>query len=1011
MPDQGLDSNGKSDKKDADVGSIHNNLGVIVEDDDAMDEDMSSPNNKESADHAHNNDDDVDQQIDKIQNEFPGWVESSDSDEDGSEDNKETEASDDNDHDNDQDGSEDDSDSPTEEQTVDEYPGSKIRRPSITRRTSATPKKKRPSSSSSTTTSNASSASTSSKSGTASGKKIMKKSKKTVKPKGSKGSLSTAAARQATEEAKLEAAKPIVSQFLELENTKMNDKLLQVFMINGRERSSDRMIPFVVGSITRLDPEVAKTFNHDMDIDATQEAKFMSRVQQCSRKRDYSDINLMKKSYTAMNFFTRSDVYNEFILSNNHQIIVKELFKIFRPESDGNFYHFQKVFETILKKFRSQTMTTLFEDVDAETGESRTPLIFDMLPFLDQSPVALSMIKVLFPAFTYGFVDKFQEYYGILQNGHFLEMLLAMVTLIDDPSQSIGDFVVILLDEATRSKEAKIFLSCLADDPIWADRLAQGVQSASSSKRHSCIEIIYSILVRSIQNPFQDMFSNSIYITQRTYDGVESHLERVATEFAKSLSKHIPSLCQVFVKSQNGGGKISLPGYVVPTSFTVARLWLLDSIYHCLTDIKENPQLLESIPEQFWSMLVDSFVHFRFNNAYHVQFYKMFRMALYSEQQVIYQRFFVNTGLVNRLIDHYNEKSRPTGSRGYIILILNCVRLSVELEFRDAAEAKVEADTSESAEDKVKVSDISPQFWTDLLNSNADWEAFQAPLREATLEQTQDTLCDVDPNLRFQFAPLQARHPAEAPLTKRHIGIPGVTALGNDGIDLGSRYGNSLGFGVPMKYDRSQDTQKKEKEAQTMEQEIQKALANLMPIVDWKLIPPQRVLNAIANSKNKQGDTNKSNGSSSAGASQANGQSSESEADNSTTATTTDTTNAISDTGSSAATANGGSKPKKKKKNKKRKSEKEHQEPDEESRSNGHSDSAKSDQDSTCNEVAGQTTDCPESSRQETTHMDLDEEQRLERRREKNREKKRRNKLKKSQLSSQTSNAGVNPIE
>jgi hypothetical protein len=64
-------------------------------------------------------------------------------------------------------------------------------------------------------------------------KKITKKSKVSVKPKSSKGSLSSAAARQATEEAKLEAAKPIVSRFLELENTKLNDKLLQVFMING----------------------------------------------------------------------------------------------------------------------------------------------------------------------------------------------------------------------------------------------------------------------------------------------------------------------------------------------------------------------------------------------------------------------------------------------------------------------------------------------------------------------------------------------------------------------------------------------------------------------------------------------------------------------------------------------------------------------------------------------------------------------------------------------------------
>lgn len=72
-------------------------------------------------------------------------------------------------------------------------------------------------------------------------KKIAKKSKKSVKPKSSKGSLSNAAARQATEEAKLEAAKPIVSRFLELENPKLNEKMLQVFMINGTNTTKNNV--------------------------------------------------------------------------------------------------------------------------------------------------------------------------------------------------------------------------------------------------------------------------------------------------------------------------------------------------------------------------------------------------------------------------------------------------------------------------------------------------------------------------------------------------------------------------------------------------------------------------------------------------------------------------------------------------------------------------------------------------------------------------------------------------
>ncbi|KAG9064551.1 hypothetical protein KI688_002809 [Linnemannia hyalina] len=673
-------------------------------------------------------------------------------------------------------------------------------------------------------------------------KKITKKSKVSVKPKSSKGSLSSAAARQATEDAKLEAAKPIVSRFLELENTKLNDKLLQVFMING-------MLPFVIECITRLDPEIAKELNEDMDGDETnQESKFMTRLKYSRRKRDYADINVMKKSYTTMNFLTRSDVYNEFILSSGHQVIVKELFKIFRPESNGNFYHFQKVFETILKKFRSHTMLTLFEDVDPATGQAKTPLVLEMLPFLDQAPVALSMIKVLFPAYTYGFAERVQDFYRVLQRGHFMEMLLTMVTLADDPTPSMGDFVVSLLDEATRAKDAKIFFSCLRDDPIWAERLVQGVLSDSPVRRHSCIEIIYSILVRSIQLPFQDMFANSIYITEKSYDRVDSYLEQIANGFSKHLDAHIPSLCNTFVGSKNAGEVVELPGYTVPKSFTVARLWLLDSIYHCLNDVKDNPSLLESIPASFWSTLVDSFIQFRFNNAFHVHFYKMFRVVLYSEQASVYDQFFIQTDFIKRLIEHYLDAEEPTGSRGYIILILNCLRLLADVEQR-AAETKDE----NAMEEEVEEGRISETYWTDILRDHAVWKEFAPTLRHATLKQTRDTLCNMDPNLRFQFAPLQSRHSTESPMTKRHIGIPGVSARGTEGIDLGSQYGNSLGFGVPMKYDPAADEEELEKQEQQKELEVQKALANMMPSVDWKLIPPQRVLDAmrVANAASK----------------------------------------------------------------------------------------------------------------------------------------------------------------
>lgn len=49
------------------------------------------------------------------------------------------------------------------------------------------------------------------------------------------------------------------------------------------------------------------------------------------------------------------------------------------------------------------------------------------------------------------------------------------------------------------------------------------------------------------------MFANSIYITDKSYDKVDSYLETVANGFGKHLSAYIPSLCDAFVGSKNAG--------------------------------------------------------------------------------------------------------------------------------------------------------------------------------------------------------------------------------------------------------------------------------------------------------------------------------------------------------------------------------------------------------------------------------------------------------------------------
>ncbi|KAG0222871.1 hypothetical protein BGW42_006252, partial [Actinomortierella wolfii] len=349
---------------------------------------------------------------------------------------------------------------------------------------------------------------------------------------------------------------------------------------------------------------------------------------------------------------------------------------------------------------------------------------------------------------------------------------------------------------------------------------------------------------------------------------VETHLENVANAYALHLVPHIPKLCELFVGTKDTGNAVALPGYKVARSFTVARLWLLDSIYHCLGNARDDPNILERIPAQFWATLVDNFIQFRFNNAYHVQFYKLFRLALWSDSKKVYDRFFIDTNLVCRLIEHYRlGETEPTGSKGYIILILNCLRLSADVEQLPLSERKrlqqsrltnkIENENRnggtgsngsiESEKDgHVSKDHLRPaNFWTLYLQNHNEWQSFKETLREATLIQTKDNTYDMDRNLRLQFAPLQARQPNESPMTKKHFGIPGVSATGQEGIDLGSNYSNSLGFGVPMVYEAPEKPVTSTLSREDTFTSASKGLSEVMNSMNWKLIPPQRVLNAM----------------------------------------------------------------------------------------------------------------------------------------------------------------------
>lgn len=65
---------------------------------------------------------------------------------------------------------------------------------------------------------------------------------------------------------------------------------------------------------------------------------------------------------------------------------------VFNSNSDGNFHHFRRIFESILRQKPSE----VFELVCAPDASQGRPLLFRFLKYLDESPVSSCLGTLLF---------------------------------------------------------------------------------------------------------------------------------------------------------------------------------------------------------------------------------------------------------------------------------------------------------------------------------------------------------------------------------------------------------------------------------------------------------------------------------------------------------------------------------------------------------------------------------------------------------------------------------------
>jgi len=496
------------------------------------------------------------------------------------------------------------------------------------------------------------------------------------------------------------------------------------------------------------------------------------------RKRECSDVVLMKRSYNAFKVLTSSSIIN--IVTENAKFIGKELLKIFHSKSEGNFNHFKPLWNHLIELTHGEIALLLTSD------EFKEQPLYQMLRYIHEPAITSSLISsiFLFDAKPGLQIELFKK----LEEMELIETLLAMLDLKDFPVvvNATSEFLVQMIEEGSKTEDSNILLSPVQLDPSCLSVIINRIsESKSEVQQHACIELLLAFLEKCIYT------SDNVSLTTSSFVFSDKMpLEPLKRSVLKYLKNNIDELCLGLApnkllyddddlqyneyQEEERMGSLSRCRSTSNYRLTVNKIDLLKIIITTIKELKKNEyEMLEYIP---WKLLVKWFFENRSNNIYHQLFFKFFEFALKSNYIPILNSFIVETNLINKFIDNFNIP-QYIDCKGYIILMCNHIRFTYESQ--------------------------SDSFLKELLDNNEEWEDFLPELKEATKAQIGNRpKFEYIGNTRpLPFTPKVTTHKYLAKLIKKDKELKNV-----DGVELNSLYAALLGYGVNEKNNKSLKT-------------------------------------------------------------------------------------------------------------------------------------------------------------------------------------------------------------
>lgn len=518
------------------------------------------------------------------------------------------------------------------------------------------------------------------------------------------------------EEEKLKLKKALLHKFLEQERPLLTSKMREFFLEDGVTES-------LMSFVARLKDVDVNAEKNEVSNENKRKSIFIN-PRPLNIPGEEDDV---KRSFNVMEIFLNPMHDLDSFLPEKLHVILKEIFKIFSPNSNGNFHHFNKIMEQLLGRCPSATTKILISE----------NLLWTMLDYLHETPVTDILVEI----FCVGFPrqsDTIQFYKSLVDNKMFEKIGEKLFGKPSIGASYVGDFFIRLMEKLSSIEMSGILFISLCRTPTFIDGLFNTLSKESEfpfTQRQACANVLRELLLKSGQKVFEHVdFTKPL-------PNMLSAIHDKLHDYAKL---HVEEVCNILINmhGRSSDQPLELQSYSIKRPFGFYKLALTD----ILSDLVVcAPEMLDKLSSTTWKVLSAWFLEYKYNNLYHFHFWKLYQLSIRDNHLESQKALFGKHKFLTKMIEQYSS-TEPSGSRGFIIVMCNTLRLAADLQ---------------------------PQggYLRHYLNSHDLWKQFLNQLREDTLLQQKkyDDLI---------YMPDMMEDELEEDL----------------GIDLGSAYARSLGF-------------------------------------------------------------------------------------------------------------------------------------------------------------------------------------------------------------------------